>query len=151
MFDSSFLPKLECEFISFYTSLNSFIMLLPLSSFPVSFSVLLFISHPLLPFFSLSSCIAPSASVIRAVSEQCLQGLPRGLPVGHIHFAVTYLALPSILWSNYRGSHREHSPTPSPHINPQPLPPLLCPPRDGSLVGGRFVFLLKRSLFTLGI
>lgn len=114
---------------------------------PLVFIPPLVVTHSPLSFFlSLPVSLPPSASVIRAATEQCLQGLPRGLPVWHIHFAATHLALPSILWSNYRGRNRKHSPTPS-----QPLPPLLCSPSDGRLVGGRLIFLLKWSLYTLGI
>lgn len=36
-----------------------------------------------------------SAFVIRAVTEQCLQGLPRGLPMWHICFTTTHLTSPS--------------------------------------------------------
>lgn len=53
-----------------------------------------------------------SAFVIRAVTEQCLQGLPRGLPMWHICFTTTHLTLQplSLLCSDYRGRDRKHSP-----------------------------------------
>lgn len=140
----SFLPTLLLTTSGSYC-IPSFLFQCPFLSYPFYPSSC---CHTLSPPLLLSPPVSlpPSASVIRAATEQCLQGLPRGLPVWHIHFTATHLALPSILWSNYRGRNRKHSPTPS-----QPLPPLLCSPRDGRLVGGHLIFLLIWSLFTLGI
>lgn len=103
-----------------------------------------------------------SAFVIRAVTEQCLQGLPRGLPVWHICFTTTHLTSPSSP-SLYSGQITEeetenislqtlHSHFMHPRSSTVKLShPLLHSPSAGRPAGGRLIFLLKWSLVSLGI
>ena len=100
--------------------------------------------------------------VISAVTEQCLQGPPRGPPVWHIRFATTHLSphppfpSPFCFWSDYRGSNRKKnippSPSPSlpalihPHTSTLNLShPLLCSPPQRWQTSRRPVLSLRSN------
>lgn len=99
----------------------------------ISMSVFFILMSPLFlhppPPPTHTSSLVPT--VIRAATEQCLQGPPRGLPVWHICFTA-HLNLHSLhlLWSDYRGSNRKYLPR---YTQPDPSPLWNLPPPPATL------------------